>query len=239
MKSFARQQQPDRGKASASQLVDQRRGTSAQRATKDPGPQARALETLQEQANENPRARHVAQMQEGFDASPRTHQRMDMEDEYLQGKFSPVQRQGELDEEDLMLQGKFDTNAAAAQLESVTGGGENQTGMPDRLKTGLEQLSGMDLSGVRVHHNSPEPAQLNAHAYTQGQDIHVAPGQEQHLPHEGWHAVQQMGGRVQPTMQAHGVQINDDRTLEREADVMGGKAAKVPPRQLQQLRTPE
>lgn len=81
------------------------------------------------------------------------------------------------------------------------------------------------MNHVRVHYNSPRPGQLNAHAYTQGGDIHVAPGQERHLPHEGWHVVQQAQGRVRPTMQAKGVQVNDDRSLEREADVMGARAA--------------
>ncbi len=100
----------------------------------------------------------------------------------------------------------------------------NQTGMPDLLKAGLEQMSGMDLSEVRVHRNSSKPTQLQALAYTQGTDIHVAPGQEKHLPHEGWHVVQQMAGRVKPTMQMVGVAINDERGLEREADVMGEKA---------------
>ncbi|NER97014.1 MAG: DUF4157 domain-containing protein [Symploca sp. SIO1B1] len=101
---------------------------------------------------------------------------------------------------------------------------ENKTGLPDGLKTGIESMSGFDLSGVRVNYNSPKPAQLNAHAYTQGNAIEVAPGQEKHLPHEAWHVVQQMQGRVRPTMQMKGVQINDDDGLEREADVMSKKA---------------
>ncbi|HAC65207.1 MAG TPA: hypothetical protein DCF68_17185 [Cyanothece sp. UBA12306] len=95
----------------------------------------------------------------------------------------------------------------------------NQTGLPDRLKTGVENLSGYSLDDVRVHYNSPKPAQLQAHAYTQGTDIHVAPGQEKHLPHEAWHVVQQMQGRVKPTMQMKGVQINDDQGLEKEANL--------------------
>lgn len=103
-------------------------------------------------------------------------------------------------------------------------GSENATGMPDHLKTGLESLSGMDLSGVRVHYNSSEPAKVNALAYTQGSSIYVGPGQEKHLAHEGWHSVQQMQGRVRPTMEAHGVAINDDPKLEHEADAMGSKA---------------
>ncbi len=147
------------------------------------------------------------------------------EEEMLQGKFAPVQRE-ELEDEEL-LQGRFDTHEPAAQRESAGGAGDNRTGMPSPLKSGLEQLSGKDLSDVRVHYNSSKPASLNALAYAQGNDIHLAPGQEKHLPHEGWHTVQQMEGRVKPTMQAEGVAINDDSALEHEADVMGAKALRM------------
>jgi Domain of unknown function (DUF4157) len=102
---------------------------------------------------------------------------------------------------------------------------KNQTGLPDNLKSGVESLSGMSMDSVRVHYNSAQPAQLNALAYAQGSDIHLAPGQEQHLPHEAWHVVQQAQGRVQATMQMKdGVPVNDDTGLEHEADVMGAKA---------------
>lgn len=101
---------------------------------------------------------------------------------------------------------------------------ENHTGMPDRLKTGIENLSGISLHDVRVHYNSSKPAQVQALAYTQGVSIHIGAGQEKHLPHEAWHVVQQKQGRVRPTVQAKGVGINDDEELEREADVMGAKA---------------
>ena len=104
---------------------------------------------------------------------------------------------------------------------------ENKTGLPDNLKSGIENLSGYSMDDVKVHYNSDKPSQLQAHAYTQGTNVHVAPGQEKHLPHEAWHVVQQMQGRVKPTMQAKGVAINDDRALEREADLMGGKAASL------------
>ena len=105
---------------------------------------------------------------------------------------------------------------------------ENRTGMPDALKSGIEAMSGMDLSDVRVHTNSSKPAQLNALAYAQGNEIHLGPGQEQHLAHEAWHVVQQRQGRVQPTTQLQGTAINDDSSLEREADVMGERAAAAP-----------
>jgi len=98
---------------------------------------------------------------------------------------------------------------------------ENRTGMPDSLKTGVEQLSGYSLDDVRVHYNSSQPAQLQALAFAQGTDIHIAPGQESSLPHEAWHVVQQKQGRVQPTLQLQGVNVNDNEYLEKEADVMG------------------
>lgn len=102
----------------------------------------------------------------------------------------------------------------------------NNTGLPDDLKAGVENLSGYSMDDVKVHYNSEKPAQLQAHAYAQGTDIHVGPGQEQHLPHEAWHVIQQKQGRVKPTMQMkkQGVNINDDASLEKEADVMGTKA---------------
>lgn len=104
----------------------------------------------------------------------------------------------------------------------------NRTGLPDGLKTGVESLSGLSMDHVRVHYDSARPAQLGAHAFAQGSDIHVAPGQERHVPHEAWHVVQQAQGRVRPTLQMKdGAAINDDRALEHEADVMGAHAARA------------
>lgn len=124
-----------------------------------------------------------------------------------------LQRKGKLEEEEL-LQGKFET------LQRKP----NNTGLPDNLKSGIENLSGLAMDDVKVHYNSAKPSQLQAHAYAQGTDIHVAPGQEKHLSHEAWHVVQQKQGRVQPTLKLNGQSINDDTGLEREADVMGNKA---------------
>jgi hypothetical protein len=117
------------------------------------------------------------------------------------------------EEEEEIIQGKFET----VQRQP------NRTGLPDQLKAGLENTSKMSMDDVKVHYNSPKPAPLQAHAYTQGTDIHVAPGQEKHLAHEAWHVVQQKQGRVQPTMSLNGQKINDNPGLEREADIMGAK----------------
>lgn len=100
----------------------------------------------------------------------------------------------------------------------------NNTGIPDQLKTGIENLSGIDLSDVKVHRNSLRPRQLDALAYTQGTDIYVAPGQDKLLSHETWHVVQQKQGRVYPTAKLGKDQINDHDTLEKEATEMGNRA---------------
>lgn len=104
----------------------------------------------------------------------------------------------------------------------------NNTGLPDQLKSGIESLSGHSMDDVKVHYNSARPAQLNAHAYAKGTEIHIAAGQEKHLPHEAWHVVQQKQGRVRATTQMKGkVNVNDDKALEKEADVMGAQAAQM------------
>jgi len=109
---------------------------------------------------------------------------------------------------------------------------ENKTGLPDNLKSGIENLSGYSMDDVKVHYNSDKPAQLQAHAYAQGTNIHLGQGQEKHLPHEAWHVVQQKQGRVKPTLQMKGVvAINDDTTLELEADLMGGRALQMQPKE--------
>ncbi len=161
---------------------------------------------------------------------------MDAE-ELMQGNFA--QLQPEEDEE--LLQGKFATNLGgeseqgkeATQSRPVpadtqapnSGASDNRTGMPGHLKSGLESLSGMSMEDVRVHYHSSKPAAMHAHAFAQGTDIHLAPGQEKHLPHEGWHIVQQKQGRVKPTTKVQGVDVNDDACFEKEADVMGEQAA--------------
>lgn len=161
------------------------------------------------------------------------------DEELLQGKFETAQRA----EDDELLQGKFETAQRAADEELLQGkfavqrkADGSDGGLPSQLKAGIESMSGMSMDHVRVHYNSSQPAQLNAHAYAQGSDIHVAPGQEQHLPHEAWHVVQQAQGRVQPTTQMkEATPVNDDPGLESEADVMGAKALNIGQTQLKDV----
>ncbi len=122
---------------------------------------------------------------------------------------------------------KSDNHEDAMQMKKPVQKKNNNTGMPDHLKSGVENLSGMDMSDVKVHYNSPTPAQLNAIAFAQGNHIHIAPGQQKHLPHEAWHIVQQAQGIIKPTVQMkQDITVNDDKRLEKEADIMGAKALK-------------
>lgn len=154
-------------------------------------------------------------------------------------KEGVIQREADEEEEPLQMKSQ-QSPANAAVLQAYKEGvvqreaneeeeplqmKNNQTGLPDNLKSGVEALSGYSMDDVRVHFNSSQPAQFQALAYTQGTNIHVAPGQEQHLAHEAWHVVQQKQGRVQPTMQMKGINVNDDEGLEREADEMGSEAS--------------
>lgn len=155
---------------------------------------------------------------------------LDEDEKALQGKFADtLQRAPEEDEEP--LQGKFEGTIQREEEEGMQMKADetvqkkpNNTGLPDNLKAGVESLSGYSMDDVKVHYNSSQPATVQALAYTQGTDIHVAPGQEQHLAHEAWHVAQQMAGRVAPTTEIGGMPVNDNVGLEHEADVMGAKA---------------
>ena len=113
-------------------------------------------------------------------------------------------------------------NSGLARLQEKAN--NNNTGLPDQLKLGMETISGISLDDVKVNYNSDKPSDLGAHAYAEGNQIHVAGGQEKHLAHEAWHVIQQKQGRVKPTTKYNGVEINDSIGLENEATMMGDKA---------------
>jgi GH24 family phage-related lysozyme (muramidase) len=120
----------------------------------------------------------------------------------------------------------------AGEMPPVGGSGQP---LPAQVRSKMEGALGADFSAVRIH-EGPRASSLGALAYTQGTDIHFAAGQYQPhsqrgqelLGHELTHVVQQSQGRVGATLQAKGVAINDDPTLEHEADQMGARAAESP-----------
>lgn len=105
-----------------------------------------------------------------------------------------------------------------AERAEKTASEKDKTGIPGRMKTGFERSSGFSFDDVRVYYNSEKPAQLRAHAYTQGNEVYIAPGQEKHLPHELGHVVQQKSNMVKPTGEIGGLPLNDDAVMENGAD---------------------
>jgi hypothetical protein len=186
---------------SAFQFADNRPEAIAQRKMQETinnSPQMQQLKAYQGIANNNPYAKQMRAYQAMADdfTSQTAQRKVNEEEETQQGKFESVQKK------------------------------ENNTGLPDNLKAGIENLSNYSLDDVKVYFNSDKPAHLQAYAYAQGTNIHLASGQEKHLPHEAWHVVQQKQGRVKPTIQGK-VNVNDDTGLEKEADMMGGKALAI------------
>ena len=106
--------------------------------------------------------------------------------------------------------------------------------MPLEVQFKMESAMNTDFSDVTIHPNSDKASKVGALAYTQGTDIHFAPGQydpssgqgQQLLGHELAHVMQQKAGRVRPTGKlGKDTLLNDDPALESEADQMGIKAA--------------
>lgn len=120
----------------------------------------------------------------------------------------------------------------AAANQSHTG----PAAMPQGVQAKMEQNLSADFSDVSIHQNSSKATSLGAYAYTQGNDVHFAPGQfdpmsskgQELIGHELAHVMQQRDGKVKPTTQAKGLPVNDDEGLETEADQLGAKAAQTP-----------
>ena len=101
--------------------------------------------------------------------------------------------------------------------------------LPEELQAKMETSFGSDFSNVKIHKNSKQAAKLNALAFTQGEQIHFAPGQfnphsksgQELIGHEMAHVTQQRQGRVSSTGTVNGMPMNRDKGLESEADTMG------------------
>ena len=133
--------------------------------------------------------------------------------------------QQEQDQQNAPLQSVNTQDSTATQQEGNQK--KNNTGIPDKLKAVIEHFSGFSLDEVKVHYNSEKPAEMGAHAYTEGFDVYIGPGQEKHLAHELWHVVQKMKGEVSETTKVNGKGVNDQQSLEQEAETKGTMASKI------------
>ncbi len=124
--------------------------------------------------------------------------------------------------------------------KSFVGESSTKTKLPSAVQAKMESSFSSDFSSVNIHDNSESAENLGAQAYAQGNDIHFAAGKyhpnsqkgQELLGHELTHVVQQREGRVSTTTQRKGVGINDNASLENEADQSGKKAASGQPTQL-------
>lgn len=126
-------------------------------------------------------------------------------------------------------------SASPVRKTNKTAQTERRTGIPSRLKNGIEHLSGYSMDDVRIHYNSSKPSRFRALGYTQDNHVYLKSGQEKHLGHELWHVVQQKQGRVMPTGQINGLTMNNSAKLEHEADLFGTKAAQFKPEEPQRI----
>ena len=80
-----------------------------------------------------------------------------------------------------VIQNKANNSSAVKNLESVQLKSNNSS-IPNELKSGVENVTGVSMDDVKVHYNSSEPAKVNAHAYAQGNEVHLGAGQEKTSP---------------------------------------------------------
>jgi len=158
------------------------------------------------------------------------------EEESLQAKLNPMQLKIEEEEEPLQQKvNPIQKNASEEEEVPLQKKSDNSNGLPAPVQTQMEGALGADFSNVNIHTNSQSATDVGALAYTQGNDVHFAPGQynpesstgQELIGHELTHVVQQREGRVQPTTQAKGLPVNDDKGLEDEADAGGRKAVQM------------
>jgi Domain of unknown function (DUF4157) len=144
--------------------------------------------------------------------------------------FALQSKVGELSENDGRGEGHHFSQVAIDAVNAPASGGKS---LPHPILTKMEGAFGHDFAGVRVH-ESPAAPGIGAVAYTRGENIHFAPGQyqpessggQQLLAHELTHVVQQREGRVSASAGGGPLPINDDASLESEADALGARAAR-------------
>jgi hypothetical protein len=205
----------------------------------NPLPHIDSLEMIREQHRAMQRNAGIVQ-----DAAPPVQMKED-EEELIQGKVATTQLMVE-EEEKKPVQGKADPVQFKEDEEEIQPKkGQQTTDSPTnksvnsfahlnmKLQTKMQNSFGTSFQDVNIHQNDSSASQMGALAYTQGNDVHFAPGQfnpetqsgQELLGHELTHVEQQKQGRVQPTKQGKGLNVNDNPALENEADVMGKRAS--------------
>lgn len=160
--------------------------------------------------------------------SPESFEPMQMQEdeEKIQEKEAPTQMMEDKEEEIQAKKGQHPDSSAGKTTNSFAN-------LNMSLQAKMQNSFSTSFQDVDIHQNDASATRMGALAYTQGNNVHFAPGQfnpntqggQELLGHELTHVVQQREGRVQPTKQGKGKAVNDSPTLENEADNIGNKAA--------------
>jgi len=140
--------------------------------------------------------------------------------------ITPIQRKQVDKKENSPIQQK----TAEDNISNENYGNTNQQ---ENFMIQMQKSFQTDFSDVNIHKNSKTAKNLGALAFTQGNNVHFAPGQfkpdtkqgKELIGHEFAHVVQQRQGKVQPNKQIGKFKINDNSALEKQADEMGKKVA--------------
>src|SRR5262245_57402328 len=125
------------------------------------------------------------------------------------------------------------TGSVAHTANDAEIGRPSSNGLEPRVREQMESAFGADFSNICIREDSEADA-IGARAFTRGTDIHFAAGRYQPgtpegkalIGHELAHVVQKAQGRVRASFQAQGLAINDEPSLEDEADHLGARAAR-------------
>lgn len=142
------------------------------------------------------------------------------------GLKPPAQMKNTTGENELL--GESDSENIPSFLSTVQRKSETINGITAEENSAVNQLTGgqVDLhsSGSKVENTSPNDSRLKdvgARSMAVGGDALI--GDQRDRGHEIWHLAQQHMGMVKPTTTVNNQPVNDDPSLEKEADDMGAK----------------
>ncbi len=150
----------------------------------------------------------------------------------VQNKVETIQRQEEAEPEQMKSEQSAQTSIQRQAAPNPASSGSSNS-LPGGVRAKMENSFGTSFSNVSIKTDSAQAKSLGALAFTQGNNVHFAPGHynphtssgQALLGHELTHVVQQRAGRVPVPHQSKGSPVNADPSLETEADQLGAKAA--------------
>src|SRR6478752_9909026 len=105
-----------------------------------------------------------------FKSGPSPQRTNDIQRKAKSGKPEEENVKGSLVQRSILDQAKDKS------IQKKASGNDSKTKMPEAVQAKMEGSFGTDFSNVNIHEGDSATA-MDAHAYTQGNDVHFAPGQ--------------------------------------------------------------